>query len=431
MTTNIAYGRTGLEIRLPDDADITIVEPRYTLGASDQRGIVLDALRTSIASAPLAERAKATDLVGIIFSDITRPTPYHIVIPALLEKLSHVPDEKIILLNATGTHRANTEDELATILGADIVRRFRIVQNDCDDEAAHRVVGTTRGGNEIAILGEFLDCDIKILTGFIEPHFFAGMSGGGKAIMPGLASLKTIQRNHSAAHLDHPEVRWGVTEGNPLWEEVRDAALLAEPSYILNVALNRDKEITAVFAGDFLAAHKAGCEYVRDHAMAPVEKEFDIVIASNSGYPLDLNMYQAVKGMSAASRIVRHGGHIVIAADCWDGIPDHGQYGKLLSGAETPEELLETIRFPGFVAQDMWQAQIHALICQKATVHFYSKNLTEEQIRNGFMEPTGDIGATVQWLINEGAGKRICILPQGPMTIPYVATRLHADLAAL
>ena len=420
MTTNIAYGKTGLEIALPDNADTTIIAPRHTPGASDQRGIVRDALRAPVASAPLVECAKATDRVGIIFSDITRPTPYHILIPALLEELSHVPDERITFFNATGTHRPNTEEELATILGADIVKRFRIVQNDCDDEAAHRVVGTTRDGNEVALLNEFLNCDIKILTGFIEPHFFAGMSGGGKAIMPGLASLKTIQHNHSPAHMDHPEVRWGITEGNPLWEQVREAALLAEPSHLLNVAMNRDKEITAVFAGDFLAAHRAGCDYVRDHAMAPVEREFDIVITSNSGYPLDLNMYQAVKGMSAASQIVRQDGHIIVAADCWDGVPDHGQYGKLLSGARTPEQLLETIRSPGFVAQDMWQAQIHALICQKATVHFYSKNLTKKQIRNGFMEPSADIGATVQRLTDGGAARRICVLPQGPMTIPYI-----------
>jgi len=420
VKAHLQYGKGTLEFSLPPEADVTIVEPRYVRGLADEAAAITAALRHPIGCAPLANRVKATDTVGIVFSDITRPTPYGTMLPPLLDALAHVPDKNIVLFNATGTHRVNTSEELETILGAEIARRFRIVQNDCGDERAHRTVGMTSKGNQVDILAEFLDCDIRIPTGFIEPHFFAGMSGGGKAIMPGLAGLATVQRNHSAAHMDHPEVRWGITEGNPLWEEVREAALMTDPTAILNVALNRDKEVTAVFFGDFLAAHAEGCGYVRDHAMAPVPNEFDIVVTGNSGYPLDLNMYQAVKGMSAASQIVRRGGHIIMAADCWDGIPEHGQYGQLLSGARSPGELLGQIRAPGFAAQDMWQAQIHALVCEKATVHFHSDNLSPSQIRSAFMEPCADIAARVAELIRSGSGSRVCVLPQGPMTIPYV-----------
>ena len=308
------------------------------------------------------------------------------------------------------------------ILGPDVPGMYRIVQNDCDDEATHRYIGKTSSGNEIFVHSEFLDCDVKILTGFIEPHFFAGYSGGGKAIMPGMALLKTVQFNHRAAHMDHPKARWGITEGNPLWEDVREAARLAEPTFLLNVALNRDKEVTAVFAGDFEEAHKAGCAYVKEHAMSAVEEPYDIVVTSNSGYPLDLNMYQSVKGMSAASQIVKDGGVIIIAADCWDGIPAHGQYGRLLTEAESLDDLLARIRAPGFAVQDMWQAQIHALICKNAAVHFYSDNLTDEQIEGAFMTPCRDIGARVRELVKDrGKDVRICVLPEGPQTIPYVA----------
>ncbi|MFW5688824.1 MAG: nickel-dependent lactate racemase, partial [Spirochaetota bacterium] len=354
------------------------------------------------------------------FSDITRPTPYEVLLPPLLAELDHLPDRNIVLFCATGTHRASTREELVGILGSRVVERFRIVQNDCDDEDAHRNVGTTPSGNAVEILAEFLDCDLRIATGFIEPHFFAGMSGGGKAIVPGLASLETIKRNHSASHMDHPEVRWGVTDGNPLWEELRDAALLAGPSFILNVTLNRAKEITAVFAGDFPAAHRTGCEYVREHAMAPVNGEFDIVLTSNSGYPLDLNMYQSVKGMSAANEIVRDGGHIVVVAECWDGVPEHGGYARLLRESRSPRELLDRLRAPGFSAQDSWQAHIHASICSRATVHFYSEHLTEEQIRSGFMEPVARVEDTLRALLDAGAGSRIAVLPEGPTTIPYL-----------
>lgn len=423
MQARIDYGKTGLEIELPDDVAVTTVSPKFTKAAADQVDAVRQALRSPIVSEPLAKLVRRTDTVGIVFSDITRPTPYHLMLPPVLDELASagVPDENITFFNATGTHRANTRDELITILGEEVVSRFRIVQNDCEDASSHRLVGTTAGGNSIYLLSEFLDCDVKIPTGFIEPHFFAGMSGGGKAIMPGLAGLKTVQTNHSAVHMDHAQVRWGITDGNPLWEEVRAAALMAEPTFILNVALNRAKEIAAVFAGDFREAHRVGCEYVRKHAMAPVEAEFDVVVTSNSGYPLDLNLYQSVKGMSAAAQVVKESGHIIMAADCWDGIPEHGQYGRLLASAESPEALLETIRSPGFVAPDMWQAQIHALICRRATVHFYTGNLTDEQLRSAFLEPCHDIGERIRELVEKiGPGARVCVIPEGPQTIPYV-----------
>jgi lactate racemase len=427
MKIHLAYGKKGLDFDLPEEVEPRIIEPKFEEGHGDQVGAVREALAAPIGASPLREMVKETDRVGIIFSDITRATPYEILLPAIFAELSHVPVEHYTLFNATGTHRANTDEELESILGPGVLGKYRIVQNDCEDEGSHRYVGTTDGGNEIYLLSEFLDCDVKILTGFIEPHFFAGFSGGGKAIMPGLATLKTVQHNHRAEHMDHPEARWGITEGNPLWEEVKQAAGFAEPSFLLNIALNRDKEITAVFAGDYVKAHGRGCEYVKKHAMNPVDAAYDLVITSNSGYPLDLNMYQAVKGMSAASQIVKEGGDIIIAADCWDGIPAHGQYGRLLTEAEGLDDLLKRIRAPGFAMQDMWQAQIHALICKKAQVHFYSENLTDEQIVDGFMMPCRDIEARVREIAQrkaaegKGGNFRVCVLPEGPQSIPYIA----------
>jgi lactate racemase len=422
MKIEIAYGKSGLKVELPDDAAIDVLEPKFEPGLEDQLEGVRRGLRSPIGTPPLAQIVKPTDRIGIVFSDISRATPYEILLPALLGELGAVPREQITLFNATGTHRLNTEEELQTILGPGIVGNYRIVQNDCEDDSSHRFAGTTSGGNDVYLLSEFLDCDVRILTGFIEPHFFAGFSGGGKAVMPGLALLKTVQRNHSAAHMDHPEARWGVTGGNPLWEEVREAARMAKPTFLLNISLNRKKEITAVFAGDFEAAHEAGCAYVKEHAMIPVTSAYDLVITGNSGYPLDLNMYQSVKGMSAASQIVKQGGTIIIAADCWDGIPDHGMYGRLLREADSLDALLARIRKPGFAMQDMWQAQIHALICRKAKVLFYSDNLEDRQIRESFMEPCRDIGREVRNILSGlPRDARICVLPEGPQTIPYIA----------
>jgi nickel-dependent lactate racemase len=422
VNIKLAYGKTGLDVSLPDGLRLDIVVPKHVEALADQAGAVRDSLRHPIGLRPLRESVEPSDTVGIVCNDITRPTPYQTILPVLLDELSHVPDNAITLLIATGTHRASTRSELKAVLGKRIVDRFRIVQNDPHDRDSHALVGTTTSGNDLWIHKEYLRCDRRILTGFIEPHFFVGFSGGGKACMPGLALLETTLRNHTARNMDHPLATWGVTQGNPVWEEIREAALMTGPSFLLNVALNREKQITAVFAGDMDQAHERGCAFVKPRAMAPVETPYDIVITSNSGSPLDLNLYQSVKGMSAAAQIVRKGGAIVVAADCWDGIPDHGQYKKLLFEATSPASLLERIRATDCCCQDSWQAHIHASICQKAQVHLFSRNLTDEQIERAMLRPCRDIGATVDRLLKSyGRDAAVCVLPEGPQTIPYIS----------
>ncbi|MHC4558990.1 MAG: nickel-dependent lactate racemase family protein [Planctomycetota bacterium] len=226
---------------------------------------------------------------------------------------------------------------------------------------------------------------------------------------------------HSVKNLDNPKASWGIMQGNPVWEEIIEAASMSPSTFLLNVTLNRDKQITRVFAGDLEQAYKQGCTFVKKNSMVPIKEPYDIVITSNSGYPLDLSLYQSIKGISAASQIVKKGGSIIVAADCWDGIPDHGKYGGLLLDADSPENLLETIRTPGFSMQDMWQAQIHALISQKADVYFYSENLSDEQIIGALLKPCHSIEATVNKLVHKyGPEASICVLLEGPQTIPYI-----------
>jgi nickel-dependent lactate racemase len=416
------YGKEGLDIKLPDYLNIDVVQPKYREGLPDQALAVEDALLRPIDSKPLRNIVAQTDTVGIVFNDITRPTPCKIILPALLRELGNIPDERILLFNATGTHRANTQAELRGMLGDDILKKYRIIQNDAKDRPSHKFVGTTESGNKIWLHKDYLNCNVKILTGFIEPHIFAGFSGGGKAAMPGLALLETVIRNHNVNNIDHPKATWGVTSGNPIYEEIRQTASLVPPTFLLNVALNRKKEITAVFAGDVRKAHEQGCDYVKKNAMAPVEKPYDIVITSNSGYPLDLNVYQSIKGMSAAAQIVKKGGSIVVVADCWDGIPDHGEYGKFLSEADSYESLLRMVHRKDFFKHDMWQAQLHGLILKKADVYFHSHNLSNEQIRRAILKPCPKVEETVEELLQKyGRDASICILPEGPQTIPYIA----------
>ena len=271
MHIELAYGKGRLKAQIPDHIHTELVAPRYVKGLSDQEKAVKDALDKPINHPPLSESVKAEQKVAIVFSDITRATPYHVILPPLLNALEHVPDENITFFCATGTHRPATPEELITILGKEFRERFRIVQNNAGDSSLQRYVGTTSSGNRIMLNREILEYDIRILTGFIEPHFFAGFSGGGKALMPGMAALSTVRNNHAIRNLENPNTRWGYTSGNPVWEEVMEAAELAAPLFLLNITLNRDKEITGVFAGDLRAAHSKGCMFAKETAMAPLE----------------------------------------------------------------------------------------------------------------------------------------------------------------
>jgi nickel-dependent lactate racemase len=270
----------------------------------------------------------------------------------------------------------------------------------------------------VLINRHLIEADVRIVTGFIEPHFFAGFSGGPKGIMPGVAALKTVQSNHGAHHIGDRRATFGITEGNPIWEEMRDIALRIGPSFLLNVTLNTRREITGVFAGDIVAAHRAGTQFVRACAMQKVPHTYDIVITTNSGYPLDMNLYQAVKGMRAAELIVRDGGTVIMAAECREGVPNDSPHDRLLRSVPDGEALLAKLSEPGFAAAEQWQGQIQALIQRRAEVQLHSV-LDAATVRAAHLTPCPDIATAVRQRMT--ANSRIAVLPQGPMTIPYVS----------
>lgn len=420
MKINLAYGQGQLTVDLPEDRT-TLIEPTHTPGLADERGTVFTALNQPISARPLREWIKPGDKVCILFTDITRATPNERLIPWLLEYLRDVPRDQITLLNQLGTHRPNTVAELEQMLTADIVRNYRVVNHEPENPAALVQLGTTRDSTPALLNRTVVEADVRIVTGFIEPHFFAGFSGGIKGIMPGVAGLKTVMSNHSAKNIGDAKSTFGITNGNPLWEELRDIALRAGKSFLLNVSLNEERDITGVFAGDILAAHQAGCEFVRQSAMQKFTAPFDIVLTTNSGYPLDMNLYQGVKGMSAGARVVKPGGTLILAAECGEGVPAGSPMDQLLRSASGPEEILTMLSSPGFIRPEQWQAQIQALIQRKANVLVYS-SLPDEIIRAAHLTPCHDIGATVNELLrSKGSGARIAVLPQGPLTIPYLA----------
>lgn len=418
MKTELLYGKDGLTINLPDNA--FIIEPKNLPRLENEKENLLEAIRNPIGTRSLKEQVKATDTVAIVISDITRPTPNHILVPLLIEELDHVPLENFVIINGTGTHRDQTREEFIEMLGEWTVNNIRIINNQCHDKDTHVNLGKSEFGCDIYLNKEYVEADFRIVTGFIEPHFFAGFSGGPKGIMPGIAGIETILTFHNARMIGDPLSTWGNMVNNPVQDMTREINSLCKPDFMLNVTLNREKEITSVFAGELYEAHDKGCAFAKKHAMFQCEERFDVVITSNSGYPLDQNLYQAVKGMSAAHKIVKEGGSIIIASECSDGLPNHGNYAKIFDMADTPQELLDLINHPEFEMFDQWQVQKQAVIQVWADVYVYSQ-LSDEQIKATMLNPTTDIEKTIDQLKKKyGDDMTVAVLPLGPLTIPYV-----------
>ncbi len=422
MRIHLAYGSDGLDVELPAERT-TVVRPVAHPGAPDERAALRAALARPVAGPRLRELARPGQRVAISMCDGTRAQPRHLMIPAVLDELAGiVPDSNVVLLVATGTHRGNSEEELRAMLGDDVYERVEVVNHDARDRSSLADLGVHGNGVPVAVNRRWVEADLRITTGFVEPHFFAGFSGGPKLVTPGLAGLETVLVLHDATRIGDPRATWGVTRGNPVHDDIRAAAAAAPAHFSLDVILNDAQRIIAAFAGEMGPMHEAACIAACEHAMAVVERPFEVVLTTNSGYPLDQNLYQAVKGMSAAARIVTDGGTIVCAAECRDGFPGHGPFRDLLRSRATPEALVDSITSSPVTVQDQWQVQIQANILTRAQVHLYSGHLSDDEVREAHLEPTHDIEATVARALEQaGPAARICVLPEGPQTIPVLA----------
>ena len=421
MRVRLAYGETGLDLEA-DPARTEVVAPIHHPAALDQAAVLRAALRRPVSGPPLRERVHRGQSVAISACDGTRPQPRHLMIPAILEELDGIVDlDDVVVLVATGTHRGNTEQELRAMFGDQVVDSVRVVNHDARDQSGLKWVGRHGDGVPVWLNREWVEADVRITTGFVEPHFFAGFSGGPKLVAPGLAALETVLVLHDAARIGDPRATWGVTQGNPVHDDVRAIAAATGVTFALDVVLNRDKDIVTAYAGDLLPMHAAACADAKGVAMRPVAAPFEVVVTTNSGYPLDQNLYQAVKGMSAAYQVVRPGGMIVCAAECRDGFPDHGSYREVLASAASPRALLDEIRARPRTVPDQWQVQIQAGIQCGSRVVMHTSHLSDADLASAHLEQTSDISATVaEALAAAGPHARLCVLPEGPQTIPYL-----------
>jgi nickel-dependent lactate racemase len=395
-----------------------VIQPTELEGLADQAGAVLDALAHPVSGLPLAELVAGKAQVVVVFPDLTRPMPNRTLLPPLLRhlELCGIPDASITLLCATGTHRQATPQELEELVGPEIVARYTIIDHDAQSDD-HVKVGEV-DGVPVLLLRHYVEADVRIITGFVEPHFFAGFSGGPKAVCPGLAATETILEAHHPRRIADAGATFVTRRGNPVHDFVRAAVALAPPHYSIDVAINATREITAVFAGPLDAAHDAACAFVEAASVKQVAAPFDVVVSTNGGYPLDRNLYQAVKGMAAAERIVKEGGIIVMAAACMDGIPGGGAFAEVLAGARNAEDLISARHGAEL---DRWQAQVLGRVLQKARVWLYSDGLTDDMTRSALLHPIGDVGAAVaDALAQQEGGARLAVLPEGPLTVATV-----------
>ena len=416
---DVAYGKESVPLQARREAaDWEVIRPTFESGLSDPASQFQEACRHPIGSEPLEALVAPSDDVLIITSDATRPVPNEVLIPWILEELP-VPTEQVTVLLGNGTHRPNTPEELEEMFGADIAREVTILNHDAFDEDKNELVGTSDSGTEVWLNERYLEADVRIVVGFIEPHFFAGFSGGAKGVAPGIAGIETIFRFHRADIIGHPRSTYGILEDNPVRQEVLDAVALAPPEFMVNVTLNYDKEITGFYVGDYYEAHLEGCRAVKASSMAAVPDHFPIVVTSNSGYPLDRNLYQAVKGVSAAARIVEEGGTIFLASECRNGLPDHGNFGKLMQEGDTPQDVLDAV-YEMEPILDQWQAQTLATILQRADVAVHAA-LDADVLQSCKLDVVEDLNEAVHERISALNGSaRVAVLPDGPLTIPYV-----------
>jgi nickel-dependent lactate racemase len=417
----LAYGGGGLDVEFPASRT-TVVQPTHHPGAADELGELRAAMRAPAAGPPLREIVRPGQSVAISMCDGTRAQPRGLMIPAVLDEIVGVVDlDDVVILVATGSHRPNTADEIRAMLG-DVVDRVRVVNHDARDRDSLVFLGERGNGVPVWVNRLWVAADVRITTGFVEPHFFAGFSGGAKMVTPGLAGLETILVLHDAARIGHPKATWAITEGNPVHDDIRAAAAAAPPHFSLDVILNREQRVISAFAGELGPMHRAACVAAREYAMQTVDAPFDVVVTSNSGFPLDQNLYQAVKGMSAAAKVVKPGGLIICAAECRDGFPGHGHYRELLASRASPRELIDAITSTRTVIQDQWQVQVQANIQAHATVVMHTDHLSDEELSEAHLAQTHDIAATVrEELERRGPGATVCVLPEGPQTIPCLA----------
>jgi len=425
MRVKLAYGKSGLEVDVPDSNLVKVLSMKKQQAIEDSRIAIIKSLLSPINSYSLFDIAKNKKSACILISDITRPVPNKLVLPPILKTLhaAGLEPKDILILIATGMHRPNLGDELIELVGQEIASKYKIENHYYRNSDQHTYLGETSRGTPVWIDSRYLEAELKIATGFIEPHLMAGFSGGRKLIVPGIASIETMKYMHGPALLDHPNSREGVIDGNPFHQEALEIARMAGADFILNVSLDEDKNITGIFAGELEKAHEKGVEFVRASVSDFVTEPVDIVITTSAGYPLDKTWYQAIKGLTAAMPIVKEGGTIIIAAECSERLGSK-EFTELVLKYSNMKTFMEDIYKDDFFVIDQWQLQEYAKVSFKANIALVSQGLSTE-IKNAmhinWFETVEE--ALQDALSKYGQHATVAVIPKGPYVLAELKSR--------
>ncbi len=422
MKVRMSYGKGGVELTLPDERDVEILraKPQKLLG--DARAATIESLNNPIGSAPLKEIAQGRKDACVVISDITRPVPNREMLPPLLETLKEcgIPRDKIVILIATGIHRPNEGDELVELVGEEIAANYRCENHFSLNPDDCRHVGDTKSGIPVIVNKLYLDADLKILTGLIEPHFWAGFSGGRKAILPGISSIETMKHMHSVQMIDACLANYGVLEGNVFHQAGLEVVEMVGADFIVNVTVDEEKRLTGVYSGHYDEAHRAGAKECEEAVSFMLPEPFDLAIISGGGYPLDKTFYQSAKPVTVGWLALREGGQSLILTESSEGLGSP-PFVELLNMAKSPEHMLELLSQPGFFKVDQWCAQSMARIQLENKIAVYSDQLDNADLERYAYEPVDDPQAWVDAKLKElPAEAKILVVPDGP----YVYARI-------
>jgi nickel-dependent lactate racemase len=421
VRVHLDYGQGKLSVDVPDSrlADLLCLGPESALPEAE--AAVEGALAAPIGAPPLAEIARGRRNACVVISDRTRPIPYHQLLPPILTTLERagVPRDETLLLVATGLHRAATGDEIRSMVGPGIAGAYRIESHDGRDSASHAFLGHSAKGTPIAIDRRYVKADLKILTGLIEPHLMAGYSGGRKAICPGLASVEMMRIEHGPAMLEG-RVGNGILEGNPFHEDILDIARRTGADFIVNCTVNREKQLTGVFAGELEAAFMAGVRKIAETTIRSTASPVEVALTSGGGFPLDATFYQSIKGMIGCLNVLRPGGTIVIVTRISEGLGS-GDFRQLLSEAESAEAFMRQLFQPDFFVPDQWMVQHLCQVLRRANVIVVSEGFPEGMLDRLGVEsaPTAEAGLQ-RALARQGPRARVAVIPEGPYVLPTV-----------
>ena len=412
----LPYGDSFLKARIPSKNLAFILTTKDVKELANEGEAITDSLRNPIGCSPLLDNIQKDDKVIIIVTDNTRPCPDDRLLPPILAELEEkIPRENITIIVALGLHPPLNRQELIKKLGKDIVENYNVVNHDVNQTVN---IGKTSRGTFVDINRRVIEADFRISTGFIEPHFFAGFSGGRKSIAPGVFSVRSAYHNHGYKMIEHPRARAGILKGNPVHEDMVEQAKMAKLNFIVNVLLNKKRQITHIFAGDPFKAHEAGCETARSIVGAKVPHMADITVTTNNGAPLDLDLYQTCKGIETASQITRAGGIIISASACTAGIGPE-IFREVHASVSSPREVLRKIRREEpFGVQ--WENQTLARIQLKHDIYLFSC-LENSIVRDMMMVPIRSVEEGLAEAFKLlGSDAEVGVIPEGPLVLPLL-----------